>query len=454
MGNALAKKRHVDDTNNNTTAAAEPRTKRSKKDKNSEGHKANSAAEGNAFDDDSYNSATFQRTKDDNDDDNNPDALNMAAGALLSLQRNVIPITNMSQKCEFWERYFRMTAGTRSLLKEVLNAEHEHKDQHREKPDSEVGYFQGYFDDSRNGERNLVHTAPENFRNTSFLRCIPREWLELTPYQHARLMAPLLMANACLQRKRYTYKGVINNEDTPVQNFISFLKIAVTVLYHKDYISIGNTFGKKRYDKKEAGKFVEADRRLEDSAAGEPAAEKRQKLEAKWGVQVHYRLSPEAWNSYVTGVNKNKRRKTLQFGIFFKSEDDVKARKTIGGTALLIPLKKHAINICERLMSKLEIHCEKQQLEQQLIIDLVTEIIISQQEEVIGDIHHLGSFETIDVDDRFHRALRSICIIIGHLIYNSIILIRQGTFFKQDDETKHLKSTLAGDDSDSSRAGS
>ena len=80
--------------------------------------------------------------------------------------------------------------------------------------------------------------------------------------------------------------------------------------------------------------------------------------------------------------------------------------------------------------------------------------IISQQEEVIGDIHHLGSFETIDVDDRFHRALRSICIIIGHLIYNSIILIRQGTFFKQDDETKHLKSTLAGDDSDSSRAGS
>ena len=335
---------------------------------------------------------------------------------------------------------------------EQMNAEH--KDQHREKPDSEVGYYDRYFDDSRNGERNIVHTAPENFGNTSFLRCIPREWLELTPYQHARLMAPLLMANACLQRKRYTYKEVIKNEDTPVQNFISFLKRAVKILYHPDYIAIGNTFGKIRSDNKVAGKFVKADRQLEDSAAGEPAAEKRQKLEAKWGMQVHYRLSEKAWNSYLTGVNKNKRRKTLQFGIFFTSDDDVKTREKTNGTALLIPLKKHAINICERLMSKLEIHCEKQELEQQLIIDLVTEIIISQQEEVADDIHELGSFETIDEDDRFHRALGSICVIIGHLIYNSIILIRQGTFFKQDDETNKLKSTLAGVDSDSSGAGS
>ena len=73
---ALAKKRHVDDSNNDA-AAAEPRAKRSKKDK-SESNKTPSAADGNASDD-SYNSATFQRTKDDDDfidaDDEDPDAL-------------------------------------------------------------------------------------------------------------------------------------------------------------------------------------------------------------------------------------------------------------------------------------------------------------------------------------------------------------------------------------------
>eukprot|EP00956_Cyclotella_meneghiniana_P035002 scaffold110210_cov36-Cyclotella_meneghiniana.AAC.2 len=304
----------------------------------------------------------------------------------------------------------------------------------------------GYFDDSRNDKRNLVNTAPENFRNTSFPRCIPREWMALPPYHHARLMAPLLMANACLQSERYTYEEVINNEDTPVQNFISFLKMAVAVLSSTKYINIAKVFGKRRWKKKEAGK-------LEDSAAGGPAAGK---LEAKWGMQVHYQLSEKAWASYVAGVNKNKRRKTLQFGVFFESEDDVKPRKTKGGTSLLIPLTKHAINICERLMSKLEIHREKQEIDEQLIMGIVADIIVSQQEEVKGDIEHLGCFETIHEDDRLHNALRSICTIIGRLASNSIKLIRQDIFFKQDDETKQLKKlgTLTGDDSDSSDADS
>lgn len=47
------------------------------------------------------------------------------------------------------------------------------RDEHANSIDSEpIG---GYFIDSRNGKQNLVLMAhPENFRNTSFARCIPQ----------------------------------------------------------------------------------------------------------------------------------------------------------------------------------------------------------------------------------------------------------------------------------------
>ena len=207
--------------------------------------------------------------------------------------------------------------------------------------------------------------------------------------------------------------------------------------------NIANVFGKRRWEKpKAAGKLEEAAGQLEEG---------RGKLEAKWGMQVHYQLSEKAWTSYEIGVNKQKKRKTLQFGVFFKSEDDVKTRKTNGGTSLLIPLRKHAINICERLMNELEIHCKKQEIDEELIIGIVADIIVSQQKEVIGDIEHFGCFETIHENDRFNNALRSINTIIGRLSSNSIKLIRQDKFFKQDDETKQLKKlgTLTDDDNDS-----